>query len=192
MRRGWTSSRTREPAGPSFPAAATTSVSEIERAFDGAGVRGVGERCIRRRERNEGDPGGVVRVAVARSGRRRAPDRRSAGRCASRTAQPPPTSCCQPATRIRQHRRARRYAGEPPAARRRPRGRPAISVPCRSSLVASSGFGRRKGAEVAVAEDVDSVLNAATQERLRAVDARVEQRDRDPRPSNPGSMISGS
>ena len=79
----------------------------------------------------------------------------------------------------RQHRRARRHTGQPlrPAGAHQ-QARHLGAVPLEPGRIV--GLGRRKGAEVAVAEDVDPVLNPPAQERLRAVDARVEQRDRDP------------
>ena len=53
------------PAGPSFPAGATTSVSSSQRALDRARLRPVGEGGERLGERDQRDPGRVVGVAVA-------------------------------------------------------------------------------------------------------------------------------
>ena len=80
----------------------------------------------------------------------------------------------------REDRRARRDAREAGRAARADEDAGELgSVPLELGLVVGVRRGER---EVAPADDVDAVLDAAAQIGLRAVDARVEQRDRDASP----------
>ena len=150
---------------------------QLQRAVDGARVGRVGERRIRGADADERDPHRAVRVAIlvrvdcALEARDQLVGAGIDGVAAADVALPAGDA-------DRQHRCARRRTGEPvravgpdeQAGHLRP-------MPLEAGRVVR--LRRRAGVGVVVPEHVDPVGDAAAQVRLRAVDAGVEQADRD-------------
>ena len=169
------------PAGPVVPGRRDDERVEGERPAGGPRERPVGEGGERLDHADERDPGGVVRVAVVvRVDRALEPGDQLVGARVDRPRRPS-ASRCQPATRIGKTSRAGRDAREA--------GRPA-------------GADEDPGELRAVALELERIVRAGRRQRrsrppsttsipswtrprrygLRAVDAGVEQRDRDAAP----------
>ena len=91
----------------------------------------------------------------------------------------------------REDRRGRRDARAGRPGPPEPTSSPAICVPCRSTSSGSCGLGLCVGRGGAV-DEVEPRIDAAVEVRLRAVDAGVEQRDREPAAVVPRQLTPGT